>query len=254
VGNNLNGNDSLGWPIKQINTVIGHLAPTFLSGNLVDTFTFSTPAPVGGPTPFAAPATLPKLEVGQNGVTSTNNTDNGLALFIDPTIVQGDLRIFMGSGGLFHRESLVMNGVTAGNIFVQIGSDGTELPDGNPNLGVYVALDHVLVTDTIFGDVFDGTMPGLTMTDTGTGDDFVSLGLIPGGIAGFGFVGGQGPVAGDFLTVNDTLFVTLTMSGGNTVEAHNTTCAFGIVDGGGGGSTYTDDGGNVGFFTINLIG
>ncbi len=262
LGNNLNGGDANGWPVKQIETVLGHLAPTFLSGNLLDTFTTSTPAaPVGGPTPFTLPSSLPKLPgAGGLGDGSVDNADNGLALFLDPTIVQGDLRIFMGSGGVFHRESLVMNGVTAGNVFVTLASvfdPGTgvgDVPDGNPNLGVYVALDHVLVTDTIFGDFFDATPPGLTLTDTGTGADFISLGLIPGATAGFGFAGGAGPVGGDYLTVLDEMFVTLTASGLNTVEAHNTTCAFGIVDGGGGGSTYTDDGGNVGFFTTGLIG
>jgi hypothetical protein len=246
IGNNLNGGDALGWPVKQTETVLGHLAPTFLSGNLLD-----------------APTGLAKLETGQNGVTSPAGTDNGLSIFLDPTIVQGDLRIFMGSGGFFHRESLVMNGVTAGNIFVQLNSfidprTGIgDVPDGNPNLGAYIALDHVLVTDTIFGDVFDGSPPGLVLTDIGTGADFVSLGLIPGSTAGFGFAGGMGAVAGDFLTVNDEMFITLAANGlgGNTVEAHNTTCAFGIVDGNAaGGGTYTDDGGNFGYFVINLVG
>jgi hypothetical protein len=274
LGNNLsmpgfvNGNNSgspLGWPVKQIETVIGHLDPTFLSGNLIDGSTVSTPAPVGGPTSFTLPATLPKLEVGQNGVTSPDKAlittgSDGLAIFLDPTIVQGDLRIFMGSGGFNNRESLVMNGVTAGNVFVTLNSNGPsgqnpgDTPDGNPNLGVYIALDHVTVTDTIFGDVFDGSPPGLTLTDIGHGTDIVTLGLIPSGTAGLGFGGGAGPVAGDFLNVAGEMFVTLSDSGGNALEAHNTTTAFGIVSGGGGSSTYTDDGGNFGFFVTGFVG
>jgi hypothetical protein len=270
IGNNLNpSGDALGWPVKMIETVIGHLAPTFLTGNLLVFSAISTPAPLGGATPFTAPATLPKLEVGQNTfvgtgtpVVSPNNTDNGLSLFIDPTVVQGDLRIFMGSGGFFNRESLVLNGVTAGNVFIQLdsfsnGAGVGDIPDGNPNLGAYIAIDHTAVTDTIFGDVFDGTMPGLTLTDIGTGADFLSLGLIPGATPGFGFVGGQGPVAGDFLTISDTMSILLAANGigANTAEAHNTTCAFGTLDGNaGGGGTYTDDGGNIGFFVVNLVG
>jgi hypothetical protein len=259
IGNNLsipglvnggaNTGSPLGWPIKQIETVIGHLLPTFLTGNLLDTFTPSAPSPVSPPTPFTLPRTLPKLEVGQNsGVVSPDNADNGLALFLERGVIQGDLTVRMGSGGFNHRESLVMNGVTAGNIAAAFKSDGQEVPDGNPNWGVYVALDHVEVTDAIFGNLIAGTRPGLFVTDSGLGRDFFYLGVIPSGNDGFGFDGGKGPVASDFLTVNTELLVILSDAGANELTAHNVTTGFGLAYGGSGmGNLYHDDGGNEGF-------
>jgi hypothetical protein len=262
IGNNLsipglvNGaNDSgsaLGWPVKQVETVMGHLAPTFRTGNLLDSFTPSTPSPVAGATAFTLPRTLPKLEIGQNiGIASPDNSNNGLALLLSPTIVQGDLSITMGSGGFNRRESLVMNGITAGNISVTIKSDGHDIPDGNPNFGVYVALDHVLVTDTIFGNL--GTRPGLFFTDTGLGRDFFWLGEVPSGNPGFGFAGGSGSNAGDFVNVLNEVAIILSNAGGNELTAHNVTDASGFVYGGSGfGNRYHDHGGNVGLIVLGF--
>jgi len=249
IGNNLsipgnvNGNNNgepLGWPVKMSNNVLGSLQ--LGTGNLT-----------------VFPTAQPKLETGAGGgagqgVASPFGADNGLAFLLDPMSVQGDLTMTLGSGGFNSRESLVMSGVTAGNIAVALNSSGTEVPDGNPNLGVYVALDNVQVTDTIFGNAVAGTPPGLTMTDFGAGEDFVWLGVIPSGLPGFGFQNGMGPVASDILNVQGQLNITLSPSGGNTLEAHNTTAGFGIINGGGGDSTYTDDGGNAGYLVTGFIG
>jgi hypothetical protein len=268
IGNNLsvpgfvNGfsaGEPLGWPVKMTETVIGSVASGF----------FGAPALPTGNLNFT-PTTLAKLEGGlNNGIVSPGGADDGLALLIDPSSFGGDLNIIQGSGGFLHRESLVLNNVTAGNIFAQLASDGSEVPDGNKNLGVYIGMDHVVVTDNQFGDIFTGSPPGLTLADIGHGADTVYLGVIPKQTAlstsVFGFAGSdknRGPQPSDFLTVAGELFVTLSDSGINGLEAHNTTCASGIISGFGIGgvalpgfpafNVFVDDGGNSGFVVENF--
>src|SRR5439155_24626681 len=117
----------------------------------------------------------------------------------------------------------------------------------------YVALDHVLVTDAIFGNLLAGTRPGLFFTDTGLGRDFFWLGEVPSGNPGFGFGDGPGPVAGDLIVVNNEVAVILSNAGGNELTAHNVAAASGFVYGSSGlGNRYHDHGGNVDLIVLGF--
>jgi hypothetical protein len=276
----------LGWPVKLTQTILGSL---FLgTGNL-----FVNPAIFPFTTAFAPPTGAP-LGLFSGGTVAASLGDNGLALNIDPTVVQGYLAVNMGNGGPNHRQVLTMFGVTAGDLtatmhsadpgFVAVGQPPNypgfgagigDLPDGNQNFGDYATFNHVLVTDTILGssmlgtlvffipDFPGGTPPGMIFQDFGSagggGVDFVYLGVNPSGFPNPTGGSTGTPVAADFLTVAGQLSVVLspgptTVGAENFLEAHNTTTAFGFINGGGPNSLYLDDGGNVGYFVFNFIG
>src|SRR5439155_1689335 len=104
VVNSNNAGEPLGWPVKIQETVLGSLVPVFFLPPIL-------PFPFGTGNAIIGPTAQSKLERGQNqgfsgfGILSPAGQDNGLALFISPTVVQGDFLIFMGSGDTFNART-----------------------------------------------------------------------------------------------------------------------------------------------------
>jgi hypothetical protein len=163
-----------------------------------------------------------------NGSMTITGGDS-IALNVSNSTVTGATSITLGSGGVNHVESITLLNVTSKDLTIQVNSNVADAPDFTP-FGVYINLTNVNVTDTT------PNMNNLCIKDIGHGVDIVNL-------LGVNVVYG--------------LEVLLSDSRMNVLTAENVTTAFGIIDGGPGGSLgsiYEDLGGNFGYYVIDFVG
>lgn len=140
---------------------------------------------------------------------------NGDSIFVDPVSISGSLAITMGSGGVNGIESLTMLGVMSSDPLIAFRSNAGDT--------VFINMNNVVITDRA---------ATFRLQDSGFGADLVTF---------------------SDLHVAGLLFVFLSSSGHNVVNAHNVTAAAGFIFGGTGfGDVYHNQGGNQGFFVFGF--
>jgi hypothetical protein len=225
LGTNTNGKLTSGWPVNVMETVHGNL--TITGGDLI-ALTLSNSNITGNlsimGTTSSVTTTFPFFPF-----QPVSTGGNGWTLNISNTTVGGATTIILGNGGPNHTEAITLINVTSTDLTIQVNTVAADAPDFVPG-GAYITLINVNVTDTT------PNLNNLSIKDIGHGVDTVTL-------MGVNVVYG--------------LQVLLSDSRMNQLSATNVTAAFGIIDGGPGGSlgsVYFDGGGNFGYLVTDFVG